>query len=161
MLLYNKFGFELRILQLDDGKDCFNLLSSSRLDRHREPEMYAKDRRVLKGEILKALTDKYYNPIGLFKHDNLIGLSFSSVSKDDGAPWLGYFYINKKYRNGKGFIVLINYLINHLYKGAIIQMGPSNDSLYKKLIRPLPKILEFSVFKPEVSDRLKKICRED
>jgi len=161
MILYEKFGFQLRLLNKDDGIDIFRLLSTVKLSRQRGIEMNSKDRRVLKKEIMFALTKPNYNPIGLFKNDKLIGISFSSVTEEEKTPWLGYFYIHKDNRKGKGSIVLINYLINHLYKGAIIQMGATDLSLYGKLVKPLPALLEFSIFNSDVGPRLKRICGED
>ena len=161
MLLYEKFGFQIKFLTKEYGAEIFRLLADSKLSKDREPEMYAKDRRILKNEIRFALTEKNYNPIGLFKNNILIGISFSSIVKDENIPWLGYFFIHKNYRKGKAFIVLANYIINHLYKGLRVQLGPTDMSLYKKVVKRLPKILEFSVFQDDLGPRLKRICKEE
>ncbi len=161
MILYEKFGFKLKLLQKENGKDIFKLLSPGKLDRSRGIEMYSKDRRVLKKEIMFALTKINYNPIGIFKNDILIGISFSSITEEEKTPWLGWFLIDPNFRKTKASIVLLNYIINHLYKGTIIQMGPTDMSDYGKIVRPLPKLLEFSIFNDDVSDRLLKMCKED
>ena len=161
MELYSKFGFDVRLLEKKDNVEMFKLLEPVKLDRARVPEMYAMDRRVLKGEIVFALTEYNYNSVGLFKDDELIGISFSSIIKEEQQPWLGYFYVKPEYRKTKAPVMFINYIINHLYKGFIIQLGSTNTSLYGKLVRALPGLVGYSVFKKGVAERLSKICDRD
>lgn len=160
-LLYKKFNIELKILEKENGSDIFRLLSPVKLERKdREPEGYANDRQRLKNEIVMFLEKPEFNPIGVYYNNELIGASFSSYIEEEGAPWLGYFYIKPEYRKGKAPVVLIHYLINHLYKGKVIQMRPSNTGEYSKLIRTLPKMLGFSVFKDGIAERLQRICKD-
>ncbi len=160
MVLYNKFGFELKILEKKDGRDIFRLLSKAKLGE-RTGMMRTKDRDVLKGEIRFALTKENYNPIGVFKDNKLIGVSFSSMVEGENVPWLGYMFIHKDHRNGKAIIVIMNYLINHLYDGMKIQIGPGDKSLYQKVVKPISKVFHFELFKDDFGPRLKKICKED
>ena len=160
-ILYTKFNFTIRLLTKDNGTEVFKLMSKYMLPKKgRNPSLYAKDRRVLKGEILFALTKHNYNPIGLYKNNKLIGISFSSVS-DDGNPWLGYFFINPEFKKTKGAPVLLNYLINHLYKGFKIRIGHTDTTEYKKLIKVLPLPLNIAVFKDDIYRRVAKVCKED
>jgi hypothetical protein len=159
--LYSKFGFDVRLLTKDSKGKAFKILAPNMLSKKgRHPSLYAKDRRVLKNEILFALTKDNYNPIGLYKQDKLIGISFSSVQEDDGNPWLGYFFIDTKYKKTKAMIVLLNYLINHLYKGFRIRIGHTDTSEYGKLIKKIPIPLGTSVFADSVAERVSKVCGE-
>jgi hypothetical protein len=157
-IFYSRFGYYIKVLEKCDGADIFKLMKPAKLDRKdREPEMYSHDRRVLKGEINFALEKDNYNAIGLYKDEKLIGISFSSFDKEEQQPWLGYFYIEKKYRDGKASVVFINYLVNHLYKGYRIQMAESDVSKYGKLIKNVP-LMGYSIFTNEAIARFAKIC---
>ena len=159
-ILYDRFGYTVKLLTVKNGSDIFRLLSKAKLSRDgRNPEMYSHDRRILKGEIMFSLTEDNYNSVGLFNEDELIGISFSSVIEEENQPWLGYFYIKDTYRNSKASVVLINYLINHLYKGFIIQMGDTDTQRYGKLISHVP-IMEYSVFNNGVAERFAKVCKD-
>jgi len=157
-ILYEKFGYEIKLLEKKDGIDIFRLLSPVKLDRKdRIPEMHSHDRKILKDEIVFALEDYNYNSVGLYRNGELIGISFSNMIDDEDQPWLGYFYIQKEHRKGKGSVVLLNYIINHLYKEYTIQIGATDMKLYGKVIRYVP-ILEYYIFKKGVAERLSRIC---
>jgi hypothetical protein len=157
-ILYSRFGFDIALVDEKHGPDIFRMLSPTRLSRKdRTPEKYAEDRRGLKSDINFALTEYNYNSIGIFKDDKLLGISFSSIT-DENSPWLGYFYIEPEVRKTKAMIVLLNYLMNHLYKGFMIEIGATNTEDYKKMIRQLPIVVGYSVFKEGVAERLSAIC---
>jgi len=160
-VLYSKFGYDVMLLERRHGIEIFRLLEPARMNRSKRTVYeYSKDRRELKGEIRFALHEPRYNSVGIFKDDVLVGISFSNINEDDKSPWLGYFYIAPGSRNSKASVVLINYIVNHLYKGVIVQIGNTNDFEYKKLIRSFPGPLDFAVFKKGVAERFAKICGE-
>ena len=157
-ILYSRFGFDIKLLDMSDGTNIFKLLAKAKLDRtDRNPEMYSHDRRILKEEIRFSLEKDNYNSVGIFNCDKLIGISFSSFIYEENEPWLGYFYIEPEYRKTKASVVLINYLVNHLYKGYRMQMGDTDITHYGKLIQHIP-VVEYSVFKKGVAERFARIC---
>ena len=167
IVLHTCVGFEVRLLEKQHGIAIFKLLEPDALDRQAvTPEMYYQDRLTLKEEINFALYRKNYNSVGLFKNNVLIGICFSSITDDDQKqPWLGYFYVENSYRKTRASSMLMNYILNILYKGYTVQVGPSGSSksMYDKLIEF--KALEggYYAFKDEVSKRLAKIyssCNE-
>ena len=159
IVLYECFGYTVKLLEKHHGTEIFKLLKEVRLNRNTAtPEMFRNDRARLKGEIRTVLSEKRYNPIGLYDKNKLIGISFSSVLDDEKEPWLGWFYINPDYRNTKASVVLINYLINILYYGFTIQIGATGNIEYEKLITTPKNHNGYYVFKNNVGDRLKRIC---
>ena len=160
--LYTKFGYEIVLLERKHGTEIFELLQETRIPRRgRTASQYANDRNVLKGEIKFALMEPRYNSVGIFKDEKLVGISFNSITEDDHAPWLGYFFIEAGSRKTKASIVLINYITNHLYKGVRVQIGNTNTFEYRKLVRELPAPINFSVFNNGVVERFAKLCGEN
>lgn len=159
-MLYSNFGYEVHLLCKSHLEEIYSLLSSHLLDRNRRsPEMYAKDKRVLVGNINFALGQFRYNSVGLFKNGTLVGISFSSVS-DRNTPWLGWFYIDKAKQKSKASVVLINYVVNHLYKDFTIEIGYTDTTQYKNQIKVLPAPIPFGIFKEDFPKRLLRICKE-
>lgn len=161
MVFYEKYGFQIKLLEREHGTEIFRLLSSTFLDKSRNTEMYSKDRRVLKKQIIFALNEDYYNSVGIFKNDELVGISFNSFVEPEMVPWLGYFYIKKSNRKRMASAVLMNYLMNHLYKGYRIQIGSGDMSDYKNRVTQLETLIGHSVINDSLGPRLAKICGEE
>ncbi len=159
-ILYEKFGYEIKLLERKHGTEMFEMLSSIRLPKRigKSADQYASLRRALKNEIRFAIEEKNYNSVGIFENDRLIGISFNSVNTKINQPWLGYFYIEPGKRNGKAGVVLMNYLLNHLYDGYIMRMKTSLDEPYSKHIRMLPDLIGYAVFKEGFKEKLSRIC---
>ena len=162
--LYSKFGYEVKLLESDnDAINVFELLKEPRLIDRRKvmAEVYAEDRFILRQEILHSLRDNNFNSVGLFKDDKLIGISFNNVDTQTKYVSFGYMYIIPKLMATKAQLVLVNYIINHLYRNFTVQIDNRFNLMYHKLLYTFPKEIEFSILTKECVDRLAFLCDEE
>ncbi len=132
-VLYRCKRYEVRLLEERHGKEIFRFLSKGILPKREKVtgEEYSAARHDLKATIRYALGQEKYNPVGLYEEGRLIGVSFSSIVKGEN-PWLGYLYMEPEKRNGRGYIVLMNYLLNELYYGFDVECNVNIDARYAK-----------------------------
>jgi len=161
--LYDKFGFNVRLLERQHAKDVFVMLNNSKDKTYKEIDAYTRkeDRERLKSEIRRALDSFEFNSVGIFKDDELIGISFNSFDYEIRQPWFGQMYVKDEYRKTKAPLVLMNYILNHLYNGYTMRLRTSGSHAYNKHIRTLPIQLGYSIFNKDLNDRLKRACREE
>jgi len=160
-ILYDKFGYTIQLLERKHGVEIYNMMIDKRVDRI-EYSTIENDTRisVLKAEIRQAVDSSNYNSVGVFKDDVLIGISFNNIIDLENQPWLGNFMVKKGFYHTRAPLVLMNYILNHLYDDYVVQLASSLGNVWDKEIRQLPIEVGYSVFKDGVKERIKKLCGE-
>jgi len=163
ILLYECCGYTVRMLEKQHGIDTFALLGDILLPDRKSvgPEKYHSERYKLKNEILFAMTEPNYNAVGLFKKDELVGISFSSILEQENEIWLGYFYIHPDYRRTRCPTILIHYIANILYPGRTIQAGiTGSDSAWLQYFKDPKEGGAYYILNDTTKQRSKRVCEK-
>ncbi len=157
MILFERFGYIVENIEIENASEVFRILSKDILDDSNGESELLRERRVLKQEVRHMFDSGEYQIIGIrvSGSEEYIGLFVSN--ERDNIPWLGYFSILKKYRKRLVTIVLAHYMINILYQTKSIQLGHFDTTGFGKHIKSLQRMLGVSVLVPNTGKRIAKI----
>ena len=161
MIVYDKFEYQIKKLEKEDGIEIFEYFTRYRLGDKKNTYEYSKQRTKLKNQINEALNYKYHVPLGIYKEDKLIGICFSHLNKvNSEIPELTYFHIEPEFRNNISQYILFNYIINILYEDMNIRMKNNMFKEYGSIVRELPSIIGFSMFNDKFKNNLKTYFKD-
>ena len=157
MIVYNKLGYTINLIEKDDAKELFKFLVQYKLKDVKEPEERLAKRDGLKKKIIKELETNTHTPLALYKDSKLIGICFTELyERNDKVGKISYIKINEKYNKTIAPHVLFNFLTNVLYKEIRVIYHNGIMNKFADISRVYPKVMNISSFKDEYISRLNK-----
>ena len=160
MTIYNKFGYTLKLLKRDNGKEVFQYLAKYKFKEDMQIEERAAKRANLKKIIVNELDIENHTPIGIYKDGRIIGLCFTELHQAKDTAKMSYIKIDEEHIKTKGPQVLFNFIMNILYKDIKIIFNNNMLNRFGNIVRKYPRELGISSFKNDYRSRLKKYFEE-
>ena len=161
MTIYNKSGYELKVLEKINGKEVFQFLSNYKIHKQMDIEERSQKRDGLKKQIVTEIDNNGHTPIGIYSGSKLIGICFTELKIDSpGVAKISYIKIDDDHIKTIGPHVLFNFLINILYKDIKIIFSYNIMDKFGNIEHKHPKILQVSTFRKDFSERLEKYFKD-
>lgn len=160
MIVYNKLGYKLKVLNKNDGKEVFQFLFKYKKDEGSLDKRVA-NRDNLKKLIVDELEIDNHTPLGIYSGSELVGVCFTELyTQKLDVVKMSYLKIKDEEKDKIAPHVLFNFLINILYEDIQVTFKHGMLNRYKEIVRDYAKTLQLSGFRKDYSSRIKKYFEE-
>lgn len=156
MIVYEKYGYGLKLLEKEDAKEIFQYLSKYKIKNNIEdPEERFEKRDALKRQIIEALDGNIHVPVGIYYDFKLIGVCFSQLREENNrVAKITYIKIDEEHHKTKAPLVLLYFLISEIYLEERIIFSNNMLNNFDVDVRKYPKILNISTLSDEFIEKI-------